>query len=130
MSKMNTLVTFLGRPRKSKDGGYDEATYRFPDGVDRKSAYFGLALAEHLSPDRVVLLGTPGSMWGVLVESLATEGDEEDARLTLLEAEEREAVTEDLLVRLAPGQTSLSTKNCLETAVNCALSWRTISVYC
>ena len=99
---IHTLVTFLGRVRKLESGGYQTATYRFPNGVDRKSAYFGLALAEHLSADQVVILGTGGSMWSVLVESLATEDDREDTRLELLEAEERGQVTEDMLGRMAP----------------------------
>lgn len=99
---IHTLVTFLGRVRKLEGGGYETATYRFPNGVDRRSVYFGLALAEHLSPDQVVILGTRGSMWSVLVESLATEDDKEDTRLELLEAEERGQMTEDLLDRMAP----------------------------
>ena len=65
----HTLVTFLGRPQL-QDGRYREAKYEFPDDVQRTSAFFGLALAEYLEPDDIVILGTHGSMWGVLVSSL------------------------------------------------------------
>ena len=99
----HTLVTFLGRPQRLTEGGYRVATYRFPDGVKRTSAFFGLTLAEHLEPDELVIFGTRGSMWGVLVESLAGEDDVEmdDARLELLQAEEREEVTGEMLEGMA-----------------------------
>ncbi len=98
---MHTLVTFLGRVQKDPQAGYRAATYRFPDGTLRRTSFFGLALAEHLQPDRIVVLGTGGSMWGALVEHVAAAGEEEEARLALLEAEERAAVDQALLDCLA-----------------------------
>ena len=84
---MKTLVTFLGRGRENKDTGYRETTYEFPDGSKTTTAFFGPALAKHINANRIVILGTKSSQWGVLVENLAAEGEEEDARLDLMGAE-------------------------------------------
>lgn len=98
---MHTLVTFLGKGRDDPRTGYRKARYRFPDGAVRETAFFGWALAEHLVPDRIVVLGTSGSMWGVFVENFAAEGEAEEARLRLLEAESRASVDQSLLERVA-----------------------------
>ena len=96
----HTLVTFLGRGLENRQIGYRKATYQFPDGWSRETAFFGLALAHYLEVDRAVILGTSGSMWGVLVENLAREGQDEEARLELLEAETQKAVTQNILDRV------------------------------
>jgi CRISPR-associated Csx2 family protein len=98
----HTLVTFLGRGREDQRAGYRQATYRFEDGRLCTTSFFGLALAEHLRVDRLVILGTPASMWGVLIEHVAAAGEEEDARLALLDAETSGRVDQDLLDRLPP----------------------------
>lgn len=98
----HTLVTFLGKGRDNRTTGYREALYRFPDGTERRTPFFGLALADHLQPDRLVILGTRGSQWGVLVENLAAEGEEEEARIALLDAETEAQVDQSLLDTLAP----------------------------
>ena len=98
----HTLVTFLGRGRKSADNPYRQTTYRFPDGSEKKTSFFGLALTEYLDADSVIVLGTCGSQWGVLVEHLAAEGEEQDARLKLLEAEEDAGVEQRMLDRVTP----------------------------
>ena len=98
----HTLVTILGRSRESRDAGYRETTYRFPDGTRDETAFFGLALARRLRPDGIVILGTRGSQWSVLVEHLAEEGDEEETRLELIEAEVARAVDGPLLEKAAP----------------------------
>ena len=102
----HTLVTFLGKSRESKDTGYRKTVYRFPDGTKDETAFFGLALPRYLSRylklDTIVILGTCSSQWGVLVEHLAEEGEDEDARLQLIDAEVAGAVEQPLLDRLAP----------------------------
>ena len=80
----HTLVTILGKSRESKETGYRKTVYRFPDGTRHKTAFFGLALSQYLKPDSTVILGTCSSQWSVLVEHLAKEGTEEDARLQLI----------------------------------------------
>jgi CRISPR-associated Csx2 family protein len=97
-----TLLTFLGKGRDSAKTGYRVANYRFPDGLTRQSAFFGLALAEVVKPDLLVMLGTTGSMWGVLVEHVAVEGEDEALRLELMEAEYAGQVDQPLLDRVAP----------------------------
>lgn len=112
----HTLVTMLGKSRESKDTGYRETTYRFPDGTEDRTAFFGLALSRHLKPDATVILGTPGSQWGVLVEHLAGEdAADEEARIRLLEA--AGAVCQALLDRLKP---------LMERAVGCGVEPRLI----
>ena len=86
---MKTFVTFLGRGRENKTTGYRETTYEFPDKSRKTTAFFGLALAGHINPDRIVILGTSSSQWGVLVENLAAQDEEEEARLEILDAETR-----------------------------------------
>ena len=114
----HTLVTMLGKSRESKDTGYRETTYRFPDGTEDRTAFFGLALSRHLKPDATVILGTPGSQWGVLVEHLAGEdAADEEARIRLLEAEAAGAVCQALLDRLKP---------LMERAVGCGVEPRLI----
>jgi CRISPR-associated Csx2 family protein len=96
-----TLVTLLGRIAKDQGGAYRRAIYRFPDGSREETSFFGLALANHLRPDRLVVLGTCGSMWGTLVEQAAADGEEEDARLELFAAEAANGVGQALLDRLS-----------------------------
>jgi CRISPR-associated Csx2 family protein len=97
-----TLISFLGRAQQDKTTGYHTATYRFPDGTERTTPFFGRAMAEVIRPDRLVLLGTAGSMWDVLVEHLTVSGELEDLRLELIEASTAQAVTPDLLERVCP----------------------------
>ena len=98
----HTLVTFLGRGREGQQIRYKTATYRFPDGQSQETAFFGLTLARHLAVDNVVILGTSGSMWSVLIEGLACTDESEDDRLELLDAEAQKTVTQALLDRLVP----------------------------
>jgi CRISPR-associated Csx2 family protein len=96
----HTLVTFLGKGRDDPRTGYREATYRFPDGTRCTTSFFGLALARHVAADRLVILGTRSSMWAVLVEHAAAVGEEEDARIALIDAEAVGRVNQKLLDRL------------------------------
>lgn len=97
-----TLISFLGRNTAKPGAGYKLARYRFPDGWEYETPFFGLALAETLRPERVVILGTAGSMWDVLIEHLADDREAEEARLELMEAARDAAVSESLLDRLRP----------------------------
>lgn len=102
MAHAITLVTFLGRAQKDPRTGYMQASYHFPSGAVRTTPYFGLALRDEVQPDRLVLLGTTGSMWSVLIEQLAVGGEEEDLRLRLIEAAENNAVDPALLDAATP----------------------------
>ncbi len=101
--KKHTLVTFLGKGRENPKTGYRKTKYRFPDeSVPRpETAFFGLEIARYLNPDTLVILGTSGSQWSVLVESLALEGQEEEKRVRLMDAEFTATVTQEMLDNLA-----------------------------
>lgn len=98
---MHTLITFLGKGRLDPTTGYQKARYRFSDGSEHETPFFGLALMRHLDPERLVILGTSGSMWPVLVEHVVADEDEE-GRIALIEASEREDVDQALLTRIRP----------------------------
>ncbi|WP_028324735.1 TIGR02221 family CRISPR-associated protein [Desulfatirhabdium butyrativorans] len=104
----HTLIGFLGRGALDAKTGYRKTKYRFPDGIIRETPFFSMALLQYLKadienpPDGMVLLGTEGSMWGVLAESLAKTGENEEARLQLYEAETRGRVTEEILASIQP----------------------------
>ncbi|MGQ9862430.1 MAG: TIGR02221 family CRISPR-associated protein [Thiobacillaceae bacterium] len=98
----HTLVTFLGKGRDNHDTGYRKARYRFPDDRVRETPFFGLELANYLKPKQLVILGTRGSQWGVLVENFASEGEDEDARIELMDAEAKAQVDQNLLDRVTP----------------------------
>lgn len=99
--KPHTLVTFLGKGRDNPTTGYRPATYRLPDGSEETTPFFGLALARHLRPDELVILGTSGSMWDVLIEHLSVGGDD-DLRLDLMQAVADKRVEQSLLDRVQP----------------------------
>lgn len=100
---MNTLISFLGRVPKSEDG-YRKTRYIFPDGKQTPEvAFFGWALLQRLKANRLVILGTSGSMWDHLFEvdiDLGTQRDEE--RLQLIEAVNEKKVSQAQLDVLAP----------------------------
>ena len=109
--KHHTFVTFLGRGQQHRETGewvYRKATYEFPATPgsskthQKTTEFFGLALAEYIKPTRVVILGTRGSQWGVLVNKLASEDEEEAARLKLLIAEENQTVNDNMLEYFRP----------------------------
>ncbi|MER2554435.1 MAG: TIGR02221 family CRISPR-associated protein [Thauera sp.] len=91
---MTTLISFLGKGRYEK-GGYRTANYRFDPDFSREVPFFGLALAEYLKPQRLILVGTSGSMWDVFFER--ESGQHNDSLLELIDAVETDAVTGDLL---------------------------------
>lgn len=97
---MKTLVTFLGRGRENKETGYRKTTYEFPNGTQKTTAFFGPALADYIKAERIVILGTNSSQWGVLVENHAAEGEEEEARIELMDAEPEGKVTEEQLQKV------------------------------
>jgi CRISPR-associated Csx2 family protein len=94
----STLVSFLGKAIEK--GNYREATYDF-DGIRKTTKYFGLALAEHVKPDKLVMLGTAGSMWDVLIESLQPGETLESERLALMESAASNNVTQAQLEGIA-----------------------------
>lgn len=98
-----TLITLLGKGRYDEKSGYKRATYQFADGTQYTTPYFGLALAEHLKPKTLIIFGTSGSMWDVLIEQHLADADQHEAlRLELMESAAQNTVSQDLLDRITP----------------------------
>jgi CRISPR-associated Csx2 family protein len=96
-----TLLSFLGRvPRTEK--GYRETCYDFGDGnLTEPAAFFGRTLQNRIKAERLVIMGTAGSMWDHLFEKdVLLEGEEEEAQMKLIDAVHAKAVTADLLAPL------------------------------
>lgn len=95
---MTTLLTFLGRtPRQ--EGRYRTTCYDFGDGMDAEpAAFFGWPLRRRLGAERLIIMGTSGSMWDHLFDDGVNlpEGD----HLRLMQAVEEKRVTPDLLATL------------------------------
>lgn len=93
---MTTLISFLGKSKFDPNTGYRTANYRFEPGFARQVPFFGMALREYLQPQRLVLVGTAGSMWDVFFDR---EGQEHgDELLALIDAAANDAVTREMLV--------------------------------
>ena len=110
---MTTLISFLG---KGQDGrGYRDTTYHFPDGeLVNNQKYIGLALANKYQPNKIVLLGTAGSMWDVFLEQISSGLEEEWVELSDSVKEQR--VTKE---QLQPFEQFLSER--LSAEVHCIL---------
>jgi CRISPR-associated Csx2 family protein len=81
------LISFLGKSFK-KDGQYRQANYDFGNGSHKTGRFFSFALKQHIQPDRLVMLGTSGSMWDVLC------ADDHEQWAELSEAVETDSVTQ------------------------------------
>jgi len=101
-ARRHQLVTFLGKGREPGHAGYRNACYQLPDGAFETTPFIGLALARQLTPDSLIVLGTCGSMWDVLIEHLTDSHEAEDVRVELIDAVEAGAVTQPLLERVTP----------------------------
>ena len=97
----HALMTFLGRTERDV-GGYPKAHYRFPDDSEHVAAFVGFPLAEWLEVDRLIILGTAGSMWDELLEADLSLAGYDDERLALVDAVDQECVEQPLLDQLAP----------------------------
>lgn len=110
---MTTLISFLGKSRADTQTGYRTARYRFDSGFVRDVSFFGMALVEYLKPERLVLVGTTGSMWDVFFEQQSSPDDDV---LPLIDAVTTESVTAELL---AVNESHLSSR--LGIPVTCLL---------
>lgn len=112
MTASTTLISFLGKGRFDPKTGYRTATYRFDDGVAKTVAFFGLALAEYLQPDRLILVGTSGSMWDVFFD----RNDPQDNTIELMDAVEHNRVDAKMLA-----QHAIKLEKELDIQVQCVL---------
>jgi CRISPR-associated Csx2 family protein len=93
-----TLLSFLGRVPRTEQG-YRETRYDFGDGnLCEPAAFFGWPLQHRIKADRLVIMGTAGSMWDHLFEKdVPLAGDEVDAQMELIEAVHAKTVTAECL---------------------------------
>lgn len=99
---MHTLISFLGKSALDPHKGYRTAVYRFEDGYQEESSYFGLTLKNHLNPERFVVLGTKTSMWDVFFEGLDEKDEALEKRLEFIDKHKSEHLTEADLRDLEP----------------------------
>ena len=100
----HALITFLGRtPRDDKTNGYRTTTYHFDD-HEATTAVLGWHLAEWQKPDRVIILGTSGSMWDFLAKSagIANCPDLEKDWGDLMDAVKGQVVSDSNLQAIQP----------------------------
>jgi nucleoid DNA-binding protein len=86
------LISFLGKARK-EEGQYRQANYQFENNQIETARFFSQALTKVITPKRLVMLGTSGSMWDVLCENLGHD----EQQFELIEAVENNAVTQPML---------------------------------
>jgi len=112
-----TLIGFLGRGPYAPDGGrrpYLRARYQFPDWQSDETSFFlhaahgWLCTRPAQAPQRLVVLGTSGSMWDALLDGLAGASPQPDVRgrieqlcLELMGPVDGAAVTADQLAPIA-----------------------------
>ena len=63
------LISFIGTGKKAEGDDsqeYEKATYQFPDGSIERSSLITSSLFKYLNPDKVIVLGTPDSIWSEL----------------------------------------------------------------
>ncbi|CAK0762081.1 conserved hypothetical protein [Gammaproteobacteria bacterium] len=106
------LISFLGKARKEDNGKYRTARYRFDNGTVEETRYFGQALAKQLPLDKVILLGTQGSMWDVLMDDLGQGEEFAEDRLALIDEVDNNQVQESRLEILTPLLTRKIGKPC------------------
>ncbi len=99
---MTVQISFLGKSQLDTKTGYRTARYRFDDGSKIDTAFFGPALARKIGSERLIFLGTSGSMWDNLLEDQTTEDRLEEQRLALMDAVRQDSVTDDMLAPFAP----------------------------
>lgn len=79
------LVSFLGTSRiEKKEAGYRQylqANYKFDNGDSYESPFIAVALKRHYNIDKLILVGTPKSMWEEVYHAFTGEIDDVYAEL-------------------------------------------------
>ena len=97
MQNNKTLIIMLGRPNL---GGYQKTDYKMPDGTLYQAKHFvGHSLFDWIKPDKLVVLGTSGSMWDELLRQI--DMVDETLYLEVVEAVEANDTSQELLDRLS-----------------------------
>lgn len=96
----HTLISFLGSGNPDRGKRYRKATYEFGAGQRQTTEFFGLGLTRQIGPDRLLILGTTGSMWDVLLFSLGLGQEHDEALLALTESADADRTTQAKLDHL------------------------------
>jgi CRISPR-associated Csx2 family protein len=96
----HTLISFLGKARKNDGGHYRTAQYNF-QGDLKTTQFFGLGLSKVIKAEKLIVLGTTGSMWDVFYEAFAESDQQTDHWLALSESVTKNAVTAEQLAMCA-----------------------------
>ncbi len=100
MSERKVLITLLGRSEKGVVD-YRTTRYRFPDGsISEPVAFLGWELLKRTHPDKIIVLGTAGSMWDNLI--LPAGSSDQDRYGTLIDSVAAKHVTDDQIQFFAP----------------------------
>ncbi len=98
----HTLISLLGGSSQSDPSKrYRSIQYDFGDGAGQSHRYFGLALAEHIKPHQLIVLGTTGSMWDMLLESIGLEEQNEEFWSELIDSANGNCTTQSQLDELS-----------------------------
>ncbi len=71
------LISFLGTGSYNENRTYRTADYRFDDGTQYNTSFVASAIAQHLHPDVIILLGTVKSMWEEVYRSFSGDNVDE-----------------------------------------------------
>ncbi len=95
-------IVFLGRSERS-DGGYRRTRYIIDGEVCQPTRFIGFNLAERFKPNRLLILGTPGSMWDcLLTETGQVSKLGQLDMLELVSQVDDECVDAEMLARIQP----------------------------
>lgn len=103
---MAVLLLTLGKGRKDAGNRYQKTKYRFKNGFEHDTAFFGIALHHWLKDagtevDQVIILGTSGSSWDALLEEDPDQADHyESLYFQIGQAAEHNQVQQPLLQKI------------------------------
>ena len=99
---MRTIVSFLGRTDRPA-AGYRSVRHEFPDGTAHAGAFAGYSIALNMRPDRLVIIGTRGSMWDQLLADFPDTVIDDRGLELLMDAANDGTAQQDQLEPLASG---------------------------
>ena len=95
MSKV--LITGIGGGKNKQNGKYNIANYKIDEAIYRDRSFITSALKEHYQIDKIIFIGTTGSMWDNLYEFYCPKEDyDEEYHIALTEVVDRSSKDDDI----------------------------------